>query len=228
MQSLHGTTSSVVAQLTNDLSTINDLSSYRLFHPTLMDACLHPLLTLLPGFDTTFIPVSAQKIINKGKVNLSYSNLEVRGKYHDNINGLGQEGTYTCDLLILPIDSKTEEPMFIFEGVTLQQIPGAQSSRWALEKSIFDKLNNTVDLPNVDHRKHVHSLVKDYCMKQVWSDLPIVTSVADLFPSPEKILNGKLDTVSNQDLVESIEPFNELAAYYAQLSIKRARFESGR
>ncbi|CAF3482198.1 unnamed protein product, partial [Rotaria sp. Silwood2] len=45
MQSLHGTTSSVVAQLTNDLSTINDLSSYRLFHPTLMDACLHPLLT---------------------------------------------------------------------------------------------------------------------------------------------------------------------------------------
>ncbi|CAF0982625.1 unnamed protein product [Adineta steineri] len=220
IQSLHGTTSSVVAQLSNDLSAINDHSSYRLLHPTLMDACLHPLLTLLPGFDTTFIPVSVQKIVNKGKMNLSYSNLEVRGKYHDNISGLGQEGTYTCDLLILPIDSNTEEPMFTFEGVTLQQIPGAQSSRWALEKSIFDKLNNTVDLPNVDHREHVDSLVKDYCMKQVWSDSPTVTSIADLFPSPEKILNSKIDNVSNQDLVESIEPFNKLAAYYAQQSLK--------
>ncbi|CAF1169580.1 unnamed protein product [Adineta steineri] len=220
IQSLQGTASSVVAQLSNNVSAINDLSSYHLLHPTSMDACLHPLLTLLPGFDTTFIPVSVQKIVNKGKLNLSYSNLEVRGKYHDNISGLGQEGTYTLDLLILPIDSNTEEPMFTFESVTLQQISGAQSGRWTLEKSIFDKLNNTVDLPNVDHRKHVDSLVKDYCMKQVWNDSPIITSVADLFPTPEKILNSKIDNVSNQDLVESIEPFNKLAAYYAQQSLK--------
>ncbi|CAF0982640.1 unnamed protein product [Adineta steineri] len=221
MQSLHGTTSSVAAQLTNDLSTINDLSSYRLLHPTSMDACLHPVLTLIPGFDTTFIPVSVQKIVNRGKMDLSYPNLEVRGKYRDNISGLGQEGTYTLDLLILPIDSKTEEPMFTFEGITLQQLPGAQSGRWALEKSIFDKLNNTIDLPNAGHREYVDSLVKDYCMKQVWNDSLIITSVADLFPSPEKILNSKIDTnVSNQDLVESMKPFNELAAYYAQLSLK--------
>ncbi|CAF3924762.1 unnamed protein product [Adineta steineri] len=221
MQSLHGTATSVVAQLTNDLSAINDLSSYRLLHPTLMDACLHPILTLIPGFDTTFIPVGVQKIVNIGKMNLSYPNLEVRGKYRDNISGLGQEGTYTLDLLILPIDSKTEEPMFTFEGITLQQIPGAQSGRWALEKSIFDKLNNTIDLPNVGHREYVDSLVKDYCMKQVWNDSLIITSVADLFPSPEKIFNSKIDNnVSNQDLVESMKPFNELAAYYAQLSLK--------
>ncbi|CAF4278393.1 unnamed protein product, partial [Adineta steineri] len=142
-------------------------------------------------------------------------------KYRDNISGLGQEGTYTLDLLILPIDSKTEEPMFTFEGITLQQIPGAQSGRWALEKSIFDKLNNTIDLPNVGHREYVDSLVKDYCMKQVWNDSLIITSVADLFPSPEKIFNSKIDNnVSNQDLVESMKPFNELAAYYAQLSLK--------
>ncbi|CAF4370745.1 unnamed protein product, partial [Adineta steineri] len=97
MQSLHGTATSVVAQLTNDLSAINDLSSYRLLHPTLMDACLHPILTLIPGFDTTFIPVGVQKIVNIGKMDLSYPNLEVRGKYRDNISGLGQDGTYTLD-----------------------------------------------------------------------------------------------------------------------------------
>ncbi|CAF0969670.1 unnamed protein product [Adineta steineri] len=203
MQSLHGTASSVVTQLSNDLSLINDLSSYRL---------LHRMLTLIPGFDKTFIPISAQKmIVNKGKANLSYANLEVRGKYHDNISCLGPEGTYTCGLLILSIDSKTKEPIFTFESVTLQQIPSEQSDRWTLEKSIFDKLNITVNLPNVDHREHVDSLLKDYCIKQVWNDL---------FPSLEKILNSQIDTVNNQDLVESIDPFKELAAYYTQQSLK--------
>ncbi|CAF1107663.1 unnamed protein product [Adineta steineri] len=44
--------------------------------------------------------------------------------------------------------------------------------------------------------------------------------VSHLLPSPNQILNNQLNSISNQDLIESIEPFNELAAYYAQMAIK--------
>ncbi|CAF4425294.1 unnamed protein product, partial [Adineta steineri] len=46
MNFLQGTTSTVIAQVSSDLSKINDLSSYYLLHPSLLDACLHPLLAL--------------------------------------------------------------------------------------------------------------------------------------------------------------------------------------
>ncbi|CAF0906454.1 unnamed protein product [Adineta steineri] len=82
------------------------------------------------------------------------TNIEVRGKYHDNICGIGQEGTYSLDLWTFPIDNKIEEPIFRLEGAVIQQVQGVQSGR------------------------------------------------------------------CNQDLTESIEPFNELAAYYAQMAIK--------
>ncbi|CAF4463323.1 unnamed protein product, partial [Adineta steineri] len=41
-----------------------------------------------------------------------------------------------------------------------------------------------------------------------------------LLPSPNQILNNELNSNSNQDLIEPIEPFNELATYYAQIAIK--------
>ena len=61
-----------------------------------------------------------------------------------------------------------EEPIFIFEGFVFQQVQGVQSGRWTQEKSIFDKLNAAVDLPNVDRRAHMNTLIKDYCMKRTW------------------------------------------------------------
>ncbi|CAF4376521.1 unnamed protein product [Adineta steineri] len=57
-------------------------------------------------------------------------------------------------------------------------------------------------------------------MERIWIDSPIITSAADLLPSLDQIRNSGIDAVSNQDLIDSIEPFNELAACYAQLSIK--------
>ncbi|CAF0776234.1 unnamed protein product [Adineta steineri] len=223
MNFLQGTTSTVIGQVSNDLTKINDLSSYYLLHPSVLDACFHPLIALLPSNDTTFLPISIQKFVSSTNKTLSYSNIEMRGNYHDNVCGLSQEQAHTCDIIILSSgdkNSSSKEIICTVEGFATQQIQGTRSGRWTLERSIFDKLNITVDLPNVDHKEHVDSLVKDYCMKQVWNDSPIITSVADLFPSSEKILNSKIDTVSNQDLVESIEPFNKLAAYYAQLSLK--------
>ncbi|CAF4179412.1 unnamed protein product, partial [Adineta steineri] len=57
-------------------------------------------------------------------------------------------------------------------------------------------------------------------MKRVWTDSPIIKDISHLLPSPNQILNNQLNSISNQDLIESIEPFNELAAYYAQMTIK--------
>ncbi|CAF4281816.1 unnamed protein product, partial [Adineta steineri] len=51
-------------------------------------------------------------------------------------------------------------------------------------------------------------------MKRVWIDSPIIKDISHLLPSPKIILNNQLNSISNQDLTESVEPFNELAAYY--------------
>ncbi|CAF0930134.1 unnamed protein product [Adineta steineri] len=220
VQSLRGTTTEIVAKIGSNLNAINDLSCYHLIHPTLLDACLHPLLTLLPGIDTTYIPVGIEKFISTSRANTSYSNLEICGNYHETICGLGQERTCTVDLLVFPSDMTMEEPISIFQGLIIQQIQGGQSGRWISDKTIFDKLNVTLDLPNIDHTEHLNTIIKDYCMKQVWSDSPIITSVADLLPSPEKIIHGGINAVSNQDLIESVQPFNKMAAFYAQMVLK--------
>ncbi|CAF1280895.1 unnamed protein product [Adineta steineri] len=112
---------------------------------------------VLPGIETTFLSVRIQKFIysNKIKTKMNQStNVEVRGNYHDNICGIDQEGTYSLDLWIFPVDNKIEEPIFTFESIIIQQVQGVQSGQ------------------------------------------------------------------CNQDLIESIEPFNELATYYAQMAIK--------
>ncbi|CAF1570358.1 unnamed protein product, partial [Adineta steineri] len=57
-------------------------------------------------------------------------------------------------------------------------------------------------------------------MKRVWTDSPTIKDISHLLPSPKIILNNQLNSISNQDLIESIEPFNELTTYYAQMAIK--------
>ncbi|CAF4455738.1 unnamed protein product, partial [Adineta steineri] len=89
-----------------------------------------------------------------------------------------------------------EEILCSFEGLVIQQIQGARSGRWTLEKSIFDKLNAAVDLPNADHDEHLNVITKDYCMKRTWIDSPTITSIADLLPSPEQILKSDINTVT--------------------------------
>ncbi|CAF1215193.1 unnamed protein product [Adineta steineri] len=148
------------------------------------------------------------------------TNVEVRGKYHDNIWGIDQEEIYSLDLWIFPMENKTEEPIFTFEGAVIQQVQGIQSGRWSMEQTIYDKLNLTTDLPNADHKTYLDTILKDYCMKRVWTDSPIIKDISHLLPSPNQILNNQLNSISNQDLIESIEPCNELAAYYAQMVIK--------
>ncbi|CAF0751291.1 unnamed protein product [Adineta steineri] len=118
------------------------------------------------------------------------------------------------------MDNKIEEPIFTFESIVIQQIQGVQSGRWSIEKTIYDKLNIQTDLPNADHKPYLDTIMKDYCMKRVWTDSPIIKDISYLLPSPNQILNNELNSISSQDLIESIEPFNEIAAYYSQMVIK--------
>ncbi|CAF4199194.1 unnamed protein product, partial [Adineta steineri] len=57
-------------------------------------------------------------------------------------------------------------------------------------------------------------------ISKIWTDSPTIKHISHLLPSPNQILNNQLNSISNQDLAESIEPFNELATYYAQMAIK--------
>ncbi|CAF4012641.1 unnamed protein product [Adineta steineri] len=211
IKTLRGTSATIISQLLNDN---NNCSSYYL---------LHPYLVILPGVETTFLPVRILKSIysskTKTKMNQS-TNIEVCGNYYDNICGIGQEKIYNLNLWIFLMDNKIEEPIFTFEGAVIQQVQGAHFDRWSVKKIIYDKLNLTTDLPNTDHKPYLDTIIKDDCMKRVWTDSPITKDISHLLPSPKSILNNELNSISNQDLIESIEPFNELAVYYAQMAIK--------
>ncbi|CAF1367709.1 unnamed protein product [Adineta steineri] len=209
IKTVHAISTTVISQLSDDN---NNCSSYYL---------LHPYQVLLPGVETIFLPVRILKSIYSSKTKTNQSaNIEVCGNYYDNICGIGQEGTYSLDLWTFPMDNKIEEPIFTFEGAVIQQVQGAHSGRWSMEQTIYDKLNLTTDLPNKDHKLYLNTIIKDYCMKRVSIDSPIIKDKSGLLPSPNRILNNQLNSIINQDLIESIEPLNELAAYYAQIAVK--------
>ncbi|CAF4069362.1 unnamed protein product [Adineta steineri] len=113
------------------------------------------------------------------------TNIEVRGIYHDDICGMGQDGTYSLDLWTFTMDAnnKIEEAIFTFEGGVIQQVQGAHSSRWSMEQTIYDKLNIQTDLPNVDHKTYLDTIIKDYCMQKVWTDSPIIKDILHLLAS---------------------------------------------
>ncbi|CAF0914703.1 unnamed protein product [Adineta steineri] len=113
LKTLRGTSTAVIPELSND---DKNCSSFYL---------VYPYLVLVPGIETTFLSVRIQKFIysskTKAKMNQS-TNVEVRGKYHDNICDIGQEGTYSHDLWIFPMDNKIDESIFTFESIILQQV----------------------------------------------------------------------------------------------------------
>ncbi|CAF1321467.1 unnamed protein product [Adineta steineri] len=112
IKTLRGTSTTIISQLSNDN---NNCSSYYL---------LHPYLVLLPGVETTFLPVRILKSIysSKTKIKTNQStNIEVCRNYYDNICGIDQEEIYSLNLWIFPMDNKIEEPIFTFEGAVIQQ-----------------------------------------------------------------------------------------------------------
>ncbi|CAF1285376.1 unnamed protein product [Adineta ricciae] len=227
VQSLRGTTTNVTAQINNS-DEINNISSYYLTHPSILDTCFHPILALLPDNETTFLPISIQKFIvqNKSNIRLSqYRNIEICGYYHDNICGLDQEKTYTADMVVIPNGMQIDDSIYIFQGMSIQQVQGTQTGRWKLEKTLFERLNSINDLPNKNVKNYCDTIMKDYCMARIWNESEIVTNLATLFPSTEELIyNTNLNDISNRDLIESIKPLNELAACYAQMALKDLNF----
>ncbi|CAF1173459.1 unnamed protein product [Adineta steineri] len=137
IKTLRGTSTTVISELSNDHDD-NDSLSFYLLHPSIMDSSLHPFLVLLPGIDTTFLPVRIQKFIYSSKIKTKMNqstNVEVRVLCHDNICGIGQEEIYNLDLWIFPMGNKIEEPIFTLEGVDIQQIQRIQSGRWVNGKN---------------------------------------------------------------------------------------------
>ncbi|CAF4268014.1 unnamed protein product, partial [Adineta steineri] len=53
-------------------------------------------------------------------------------------------------------------PIFTSEGAVIQQVQGVHSGRWSIEKTIYDKLNIQTDLPNIDHKTYLNTIIKDY------------------------------------------------------------------
>ncbi|CAF4270905.1 unnamed protein product [Adineta steineri] len=177
IKTLRGTSTTIISQLSNDDDT--DCSSYYL---------LHPYLVLLPGVETTFLPIK-----KKYKI-LIYEYFQ-----------------WTI---------KSKNQYLHLKVLLFNNVQRVQSGRCSMEKTIYDKLNLTTDLPNKDHTTYLDRITKDYCMKRVSIDSPTIKHISHLLPSPNQILNNELNSIINQDLIEPIVPFNELAAYYAQMAIK--------
>ncbi|CAF4130554.1 unnamed protein product, partial [Adineta steineri] len=167
---------------------------------------------LLPSIETTFLPVRIQKFIysSKTKTKMNQSrNVEVKKEDIVLIYGHFQ-------WIIKSKKQYLHLKVLLFNKFKVYSLVDGE---W--KKTIYDKLNLTTDLPNIDHKTYLDTIIKDYCMKRVSIDSPIIKDISHLLPSPNQILNNQqLNSISNQDLIESIEPFNELAAYYPQMAIK--------
>ncbi|CAF2150178.1 unnamed protein product [Rotaria magnacalcarata] len=226
IQSVHSTRSTVETQINCNIFSQEDLRCYHLIHPAVLDACLHSPLALIPGVPTIFLPVAINKVTIPGETIAFHSTIQTRAAYHASISGTAEQRTYEFDCTILPGDTMIEKPLLTLERFKIQQVLGAQSDRWTSDKSIFDKLNISMDLPNQDLTEYLDTVMTDYCLKTIWTEKPIVIAVGDLLPSPEDIITKAIDLTGDQDLIESIEPLNELAAYYAQLALQDLLLDS--
>lgn len=225
IKSIRSTKTTAEAQI--DCSKCNGQESstfpYHLIHPAAIDACLHPALAILPGNFTTFLPVGINRVTIPGGTTTLCSSVCVRAAFYGKIAGLSKQQTYEFDCAITSGDDATEKPVVTFEHVTIQLIQGVQSGRWTQDTSIFDKLNIQMDFPNRDLTPYVDTILADYCLKTVWINKPIATSAVDLLPSSSDILTYHVDSKDDEDLIESIEPFNKLASYYAQMACEQMK-----
>ncbi|CAF1068403.1 unnamed protein product [Adineta ricciae] len=226
VQSLRATRSIVEAQLDSSIFTQENLPSYHLIHPAVIDACLHPILAIIPGTSTTLLPVAIEKVTIAGETITVSSTVQLRGACHARIGGLGKEQTYECDCTITSGDTASHRPLVTFERFTIQQIEGAHSAWSTSDKSVFDKLNIIASLPNRDFTTHLNTIMAEHCLQKKWSEQLIVRSMADILPSPNEFTMKSMHSTDDEDLTESIQAFNELAACYARMALQELPLDS--
>ncbi|CAF3482496.1 unnamed protein product [Rotaria sp. Silwood1] len=223
MTSIKTTNSQVTGRVAPANEEQND-KRYHL-HPLIIDGCFHTFLSIVPGIETC-LPVAIGKMIVYGST-FHASQITTHGSYHSFLVGLSQERAYTLDAAIYKSNDETMEsnakPLVIFEMFKMQRIPG----RWIpSDKTIFQKINEIVHLPNGDHNDHVQTVFSDFCLQKKWSIVPrYSTRTVDRLPSSNTLMsetekqeidmiNNANDDINNQ-LAESIEPLNALAGMYA-------------
>ncbi|CAF1055301.1 unnamed protein product [Rotaria sordida] len=221
--SVKTTNSKVTGRVTPANDEQNDIRYY--LHPLVIDGCFHTFLSIIPGIET-FLPVAIDKMIIYGNT-FRVSQAVAHCSYYSFLVGLSQERAYTFDAAIFNsndemIESNTK-PLVIFKMFKMQRIPGPWKP---LEKSIFQKINEIVHLPNGDYNDQVQTILSEFCLQKKWSSLfnHLIRTV-DLLPSSNilmneterqeiEMMNSENDNINNQ-LADSIEPLNALAGMYA-------------
>ncbi len=199
----------------------NDDSYY--LHPIIVDSCLHTGLSILPGAEI-FLPAAFGRMIVYGST-FHVPQFIAHASYHSTPIGISQEHAYTLDFAVFDarddIASINTKPIIMCQMFKLQHVP----RHWSpLNKSIFEKVNELVSLPNADHTEYMQTIMSEYCLQKKW--LPcLIDSIntVDLLPSTN-ILIDKVDQINqmkseNSDidiqLTNSIDSLNVLAANYA-------------
>ncbi|CAF4515309.1 unnamed protein product, partial [Rotaria sp. Silwood2] len=215
------------SQITGRVAPANDEQNDKRYHlhPLVIDGCFHTFLSIIPGIET-FLPVAIEKMIVYGST-FNVSQLAIHVSYHSFLVGLSQEQTYTLDAAILNNNDETIEsntkPLVILEKFKMQRISG----RWTpSDKSIFQKINEIVCLPNGDYSDHIQTVLSDFCLKKKWSSVSShSTRVVDLLPLGNTLMSEtegqEIEMMKNENgdinnqLADSIEPLNALAGMYA-------------
>ncbi|CAF3339351.1 unnamed protein product, partial [Rotaria sp. Silwood2] len=215
------------SEVTGRVTLVNDEQNdirYHL-HPLIIDSCFHTFLSIVPGIET-FLPVAIDKMIVYGST-CHLSQLVIHGSYHSFLAGLSQERAHTLDVAIYNSDDEmiqsNTKPLVIFQMFKIQRI----STCWTpSDKSIFQKINEIVHLPNGDYNDHIQAVLSKFCQQKKWSTLfNHFTRTVDLLPSSNTLIdetekleietiNNDNDNVKNQ-LADSVEPLNALAGMYA-------------
>jgi hypothetical protein len=118
------------------------------------------------------------------------------------------------------------KPIVMFQMFKILPVPGHWSPS---NKSLFEKINELVFLPNGDFTEHMHTIMNEYCLQKKWSQILIdSTDISDLLPSTDILIN-KMKQIQNImddndniniQLTNSIELLNVLAANYALYALQ--------
>lgn len=192
-------------------------------HPVTLDGCLHGFMSLLPGVQT-FLPFSVNKMIAYGS-SFHVPQLIVHATFYPSLAGLSHEHSFAVDLAAYDgreeVITSSTKPVFIFEMFKVRPMSG----RWSVSnKSVFERVNELVDLPNADSTEQIDRIMTEHCFQKKWSYMPNeAVTERNLLPSSYTLLDKvnkmeKLNSAGNEihhQLTHSIEPLNALVANYA-------------
>lgn len=226
VDSLNCTERKVIGQVHQNPEDQND-ARYHL-HPILFDGCFHTALSVFLNYET-YVPVSIDKLIIYGST-FPVPQVTVFTEYHPTLHGIIQERSYTSTLSAFDsrhqfMDSNTK-PIFILEKLKIQRF----LSHWSPSgKTIFKIVNELADIHNTSLIEYIKKIEEEYCFVKKWScKATKMYTNKDTSCLPRILLdniqfiadNFKDNNENHHQLINSIEPFNVLAAHYALYALR--------